>query len=357
MPDTGHGMGTETETTSTIVSITHFDSELITDELGAITWRKQADSSPSPVVVTTHVTPKFGNGLLSFSQNNAMGLIGTFSDNIFNLQLDKLAEERTFYDIEYFLELSESSVASITSTSSSKNVAYLCSMGPTNGSFLLNLILQKNTDNDSLYILDNYNAFIECEHSELQYAPNWNHILIRFHFDGNLYLFINGECWGHMEYYTRWNNVFAPEEISLSCGNPGGELDEFIIRKTQIAQDDTTDYGEDAIITIPTEQYTIEEDDTMAGEQKYCTWTATGLPAGLSISSAGGYISGTPTANAGTYTPSITVTTDHGSDTQTMTIIVVEADSNAPVIDAGQSVTVTKGEAMTPYMVTGTNVR
>ncbi len=85
-------------------------------------------------------------------------------------------------------------------------------------------------------------------------------------------------------------------------------------------------------------------------------WTAVNLPDGLTIDRDTGVISGTPTT-PGTYMPNITVTTNWGSDTKVVTIIVTIPDDWKPIIDANQSVSIVAAEAMTPYTVTGTNVR
>ena len=85
-------------------------------------------------------------------------------------------------------------------------------------------------------------------------------------------------------------------------------------------------------------------------------WSATGLPAGLSINKDTGVISGTPTVEPGTYTATITVTTNYGTDTKDITIIVAIPDSWKPVIDANQEINCEPDEAMTEYTVTGQNV-
>lgn len=84
-------------------------------------------------------------------------------------------------------------------------------------------------------------------------------------------------------------------------------------------------------------------------------WEASNLPAGLTIGESTGIISGTPTT-PGSYTVNLTVTTNWGTDTESMTIIVGVPDSWQPVITPGQTLNLTAGEAMTPYQVTGTNV-
>lgn len=86
------------------------------------------------------------------------------------------------------------------------------------------------------------------------------------------------------------------------------------------------------------------------------TWSASGLPDGLTINPNTGVISGTPTCQPGTYTATITVTTNYGSDSKTITIIVEIPEDWKPVITPGQSITIIADTAMTPYTVQGTNV-
>ena len=85
-------------------------------------------------------------------------------------------------------------------------------------------------------------------------------------------------------------------------------------------------------------------------------WEATNLPAGLTINASTGVISGTPTVQPGTYTAIIKVTTNYGSDTKTITIIVALPESWLPVIDPNQIINCVAEETMTPYTVTGQNV-
>ncbi|MBR0091108.1 MAG: putative Ig domain-containing protein [Lachnospiraceae bacterium] len=59
------------------------------------------------------------------------------------------------------------------------------------------------------------------------------------------------------------------------------------------------------------------------------TWSATGLPAGLSINSSTGEISGTPT-ESGTFTVNVTATNSAGNDTKTLTLNIVPASAPVP---------------------------
>ena len=89
------------------------------------------------------------------------------------------------------------------------------------------------------------------------------------------------------------------------------------------------------------------------GEITSVVWSATNLPTGLSINASTGVISGTPTT-AGTYTPTVKVVTNYGTDSKTITINVAAASEYKPVITSGQVINITAGEEMTPYTVTGT---
>ena len=83
------------------------------------------------------------------------------------------------------------------------------------------------------------------------------------------------------------------------------------------------------------------------------TWSATGLPAGLSIDPASGEVSGTPTA-AGTSTVSVTATdgdSRHGSATFAFT---VTAAPTAPVVANPGNKTATVGAVMTPFTASAT---
>ena len=85
-------------------------------------------------------------------------------------------------------------------------------------------------------------------------------------------------------------------------------------------------------------------------------WEATGLPVGLSINTDTGVISGTPGVQPGNYIATVKVTTNYGSDTKTITIVVAVPAAWLPIIDPNQVVNCTADETMTPYTVTGQNV-
>ena len=94
----------------------------------------------------------------------------------------------------------------------------------------------------------------------------------------------------------------------------------------------------------------------MAKKITSVAWSATGLPAGLSIDAGAGVISGTPTVEPGTYTATLTVKTNYGTDTKSITIVVAIPEDWKPVIAAGQVVNAVADEAMSDYTVTGQNV-
>ena len=86
------------------------------------------------------------------------------------------------------------------------------------------------------------------------------------------------------------------------------------------------------------------------------TWSATNLPANLTINSSTGVISGTPAVAPGTYTARVKVVTNYGQDEKNITINVAIPADWLPVIDPNQVINITADEAMTAYTVTGTNV-
>ena len=85
-------------------------------------------------------------------------------------------------------------------------------------------------------------------------------------------------------------------------------------------------------------------------------WEASNLPVGLSINADTGVISGIPGVQPGTYTATVKVTTNYGSDTKTITIIVAVPAAWLPIINPNQIINCTADESMTPYQVTGQNV-
>ena len=93
----------------------------------------------------------------------------------------------------------------------------------------------------------------------------------------------------------------------------------------------------------------------MAKNITFVEWSATNLPAGLSIDKDSGVISGTPTVDPGTYTATIKVRTNYGEDEATIQIVVAIPNSWKPVIDANQTVNCTVDEEV-EYTVTGQNV-
>lgn len=94
----------------------------------------------------------------------------------------------------------------------------------------------------------------------------------------------------------------------------------------------------------------------MAKKITSVTWSATGLPAALTINASTGVISGTPTVQPGTYTATVKVVTNYGQDSKAVAINVAIPDDWKPVITPGQVVNTIADEVMTAYTVTGTNV-
>ena len=95
----------------------------------------------------------------------------------------------------------------------------------------------------------------------------------------------------------------------------------------------------------------------MAKKITTSNWSSTGLLSGLALNAATGVVSGTPNVQPGDYPVNVSVTTNYGSDTETVTVRVAIPDSWLPVIDPNQVINVVADEAMSAYTVTGTNVR
>lgn len=95
---------------------------------------------------------------------------------------------------------------------------------------------------------------------------------------------------------------------------------------------------------------------TSVGAITSVAWSATDMPEGLTIAAATGVISGTPTT-PGTYTTTLTVVTNWGTDTETITINVYDSADFLPIITSGQELNLVAGVAMEPYEVSGINVR
>ena len=86
-------------------------------------------------------------------------------------------------------------------------------------------------------------------------------------------------------------------------------------------------------------------------------WSSTALPNGLSLDSATGTVSGTPNVQPGSYSANVSVTTNYGSDSKPISVNIAVPDSWKPVIEQNQVILITADEPMTPYSVTGLNVR
>src|SRR5438105_3678922 len=112
--------------------------------------------------------------------------------------------------------------------------------------------------------------------------------------------------------------------------------------------------GPKPVITSPTtatRQVSVAfRDHILASNLPIISYNATGLPAGLSVNTSTGLISGTPTT-AGTYSVTISATNSSGTGSATLTLTINPPD---PVITRTSTDTAQVGVAYS-YQITTTN--
>ena len=141
-------------------------------------------------------------------------------------------------------------------------------------------------------------------------AGIWQHILLRIT-GGCAYVFIDGVQ--VLKAGITGTGAITPERVTL--GGYVGYMDEFAFRRnagTEAPEVPTTAYEMGVV--------TIERVPTVNAPVTRAVWSAEGLPDGLSLSESG-VLTGHPTT-AGSYESTVTVTTNWGTATKTIGIVI-----------------------------------
>jgi len=176
-------------------------------------------------------------------------------------------------------------------------------------------------------------------------AGTWYHVVVTY--DGaTLVLYVNSVAVGQLAASGPVNLGTAGLLLGgyLSTGGYGfnGTLDEpAIYGQALTAAQVATHYAQRLAMTSTPIALQITATDPSG---KALTYSATGLPAGLSINATTGMISGTVTAAAGSYPVTVTVSNGSLSSSQTFTWTVPQADRPASVVNPG-AVTTAVSEA------------
>lgn len=136
----------------------------------------------------------------------------------------------------------------------------------------------------------------------------WHHLLLRIT-DGYAYIFVDGVQ--ALKAYISSQTAIAPERVEL--GGYVGYMDEFAFRRN----------AGTGTPTVPTEAYEMSTPTKIPTKDAPVTrvaWSAEGLPEGLTLSESG-QLTGHPTT-AGSYDSTVTVTTNWGTASKTVRIVV-----------------------------------
>ena len=139
-------------------------------------------------------------------------------------------------------------------------------------------------------------------------ADTWQHLLLRIT-DGYVYVFIDSA--EALKAYISSSTTITPEQVEL--GGYVGYMDEFTFKRN-------AGTGAPTVPLAPYEINTLIKLPTKDAPVTRAAWSAEGLPEGMTLSESG-QLTGHPTT-AGSYDTTITVTTNWGTASKKVRIIV-----------------------------------
>ena len=157
----------------------------------------------------------------------------------------------------------------------------------------------------SLY-LTSVNWHMETAHTNIKIpALVWHHILLRIT-GGYAYVFVDGT----EELRAEIGGTDTLEPITVQLGPFFGYIDEFVFRRNAGS-------GAPIVPRVPYDNVPSVNNNALVTRS---TWSCRNLPNGLQLST-NGILSGHPTTS-GTYNCDVTVSTNWGTDTKTIKIVV-----------------------------------